>query len=129
MMIVMLGKKILLVEDEKFIRDLYVHILASFGYTIDESDNGEDAYARIIQTEYDIILLDIMIPKLDGLQILEKLQKENKTEKFKQIILLTNLEEEATIERGVSYGIRGYLVKSQNPPEKLAKQIEELMGA
>lgn len=122
-----MSAKILLVEDDKYIRELYAHILSK-QHTIDEADNGEDAYRKITDGSYDLVLLDIMIPKINGLQILEKLKTESKLDKIKQIILLTNVDEESTVAQGVSYGVRGYLVKSQNPPEKLADQITAFLN-
>lgn len=120
--------KILLVDDEPYIRELYAHILTGQGCTIVQADNGEDAYVKICSDEqYDLILLDIMLPKLTGMKILEKLKAEGKSDKIKQIILLTNVDEDKTLAEGVSYGIRGYLIKSQNPPEKLAEQIAALL--
>lgn len=121
--------KILLVDDEPYIRQLYAHILSGQGHSVVEVDNGEDAYEKIIGDEvYDLILLDIMLPKLDGMKILEKLKSEGKQDKIKQIILLTNLDEDNTVAQGVSLGVRGYLVKSQNPPEKLVEQITAFLN-
>jgi CheY-like chemotaxis protein len=120
--------KILIVEDEKYIRGLYTHILKQSGHIVEEAENGEEAYDKIASSDYDLVLLDIMLPKMDGLQVLAKLQSEGKSEKIKQIVLLTNVDEKATFEQGVSYGVRGYWVKSQNPPEKLVEQISELLA-
>lgn len=121
--------KILLVDDEPYIRQLYAHILSGKGHSVTEVDNGDEAYDKICGSEeYDLILLDIMLPKLSGIKILEKLKSEGKQEKIKQIILLTNLDEDGTVAQGLSFGVRGYLVKSQNPPEKLSEQIEAFLN-
>ncbi|MBI1862821.1 response regulator [Candidatus Microgenomates bacterium] len=120
--------KILIVDDEQYIRELYAHILTAAGHIVEESANGQDAFTKISGGDYNLILLDIMIPALDGIQLLERLQKEGHGAKIKQIILLTNLDEERTVAQGVSFGIRGYLVKSQNPPEKLTRKIAELLA-
>ena len=69
-------KKILVVEDEEYIRDLYVQILQKEGYLVDSASDGEEAFMKMSKKEYDLILLDIILPKIDGLQVLEKLKKE-----------------------------------------------------
>jgi two-component system response regulator ResD len=116
-------KKILLVEDELYIRELYARALRQEGYDVEEVDNGEDGFNKIRDNDYDLILLDIMLPKLNGLQVLENLKSENMEEKNSKIILLTNLDQALTIANGVSQGVRAYYVKSQYTPEKLKKEV------
>lgn len=121
-------RKILIVEDELYIRELYARALRQEGYEVEESDNGEDALNKIKENEYDLILLDIMIPKLNGLQVLENLKADNMEDKNSKIILLTNLDQALTIADGVSYGVRAYYVKSQYTPDKLKKEVAQFFS-
>ena len=115
-------KKILVVEDEEYIRDLYVQILRKEGYLVDSASDGEEAYMKMSKKEYDLILLDIILPKIDGLQVLEKLKKESKTISA-PVVLLTNLSQEVVVAKAVDYGVRGYMVKSDLTPSDILTEV------
>ncbi len=121
-------KKILIVEDELFIRELYVKVLEEDGYEIDQAEDGEIAFEKIHAGGYDLVLLDIMLPKMDGLTILEKLQNNPPIKQNNAIVLLTNLDQELTIAKGVSLGIRGYIIKSQNTPKQLKEEVIQYLS-
>ena len=65
------AKKILIVEDDQFLREFYVELLQGEGYMIDSAADGEEGFNKIHNGGYDLVLLDIMLPKKDGVQILE----------------------------------------------------------
>ena len=115
-------KKILVVEDEEYIRDLYVQILQKEGYLVDAATDGEEAYMKISKKEYDLILLDIILPKIDGLQVLEKLRKEAKKISA-PVVLLTNLSQEGVVAKAMDYGVRGYMVKSDLTPSDILTEV------
>ena len=122
-----LKKRILVVEDELYLRDLYLEILKEEGFEVDSACDGEEAYEKMKAGGYDLVLLDIMLPKMDGLEVLRKL-KENKLQNLnKAILLLTNLGQETIISEGVSLGVRGYLIKSDYTPDNLVKEIKEAL--
>lgn len=121
-------KKILIVEDELFIRELYVKVLEEDGYDIDQAEDGEIAYEKIHKGGYDLVLLDIMLPKMDGMAILEKIQSEQPLAPNKAIVFLTNLDQELTIAKGVSLGIRGYIIKSQSTPKQLKEEVAQYLA-
>lgn len=113
-------KKILIVEDDQFLREFYVELLQGEGYAIDAAADGEDGLSKIKLGKYDLVLLDIMLPKKDGIQILKdlKLSPPLKT----KIVVLTNLGQDAVIKECFNLGAEGYLIKSAlNPPEVLAE--------
>lgn len=120
-------KKLLIVEDELFIRELYVKVLEEDGYDIDQAEDGQTAYDKIHAGGYDLVLLDIMLPKMDGLAILEKLQTNPPVVPNNAIVLLTNLDQELTIAKGVSLGIRGYIIKSQSTPKQLKEEVVQYL--
>ena len=117
------AKKIMVVEDEQYLRELYVQILQQEGYVVDIAEDGEQALAKLTQNEYDLILLDVILPKMDGLQILEKLSKMGK-KNFNNTVLLTNLGQDLVVAKALDYGVRGYMVKSDFTPEELIKEVK-----
>src|SRR6185436_8567399 len=70
-----MGKRILLADDDLYIRDIYLEILKSDGFDVDTAINGEEALEKLHQGGYDLVILDVMMPKLDGIGVLDGLQK------------------------------------------------------
>lgn len=122
-------KRILVVEDEEYLRDIYVRVLEGTGkYEVDAAEDGEVALEKVRQGGFNLILLDVMLPKIDGFQVLNKMQEEGLDKKNGQIIVLTNLDQEAEIAQGASLGVRGYIIKSDYTPEKLVREVERIMS-
>lgn len=121
-------KSILLIEDEDVNRDLYKKLLEMEGYQVDTAVNGTQAYEKMRKGGYDLVLLDIIMPEKNGVEILEKLKQESTpTQPMQTIVFLTNLTEEEIIAKGVALGARGYLVKSDYDPEEFLQQIQEFL--
>lgn len=116
-------KKILVVEDEPFIKDLYVRILEKQGYEVCSAEDGEEGYKLILENRFDVILLDIMLPKMSGIDILQKLKTTNFALQGK-ILMLTNLDQDMTIANCLSLGATGYLIKDQYPPDNLVQEVK-----
>jgi two-component system sensor histidine kinase and response regulator WspE len=121
------GKRILVVEDDQFIRDLYVELLRDEGYKLDVAVNGEEGYKFLHKGGYDLVLLDIIMPKMDATQVLEKLKKNPPKKKNKHIIFMTNLAQDNTVNHGKDFGVEGYLIKSDLTPDQFLKKIRELL--
>lgn len=122
------NKKILVVEDEVYLRDLYIEILKQEGYNVDSAAEGEEAFSKMKTGGYDLVLLDIMLPKMDGIQILKKLKEEKPEKPNKSVLLLTNLGQETIISEGVSLGVRGYLIKSDYTPDQLLAEVKKALN-
>ncbi len=118
-------KTILIVEDEKDILDLYTTILTNAGYLVIGAVDGEEGLQKAKSEEWDIMLLDIMLPKLDGLGVL-KAVKANLDITNKKIILLTNLGRESLITQGFNDGADAYLMKSELNPDQLLEEIKKI---
>lgn len=118
-------KTILIVEDEKDILELYTSILTNAGYVVIGAVDGEDGLQKAKSEEWDIMLLDIMLPKIDGLGVL-KAVKANLDLTNKKIILLTNLGRESLITQGFNDGADAYLMKSELNPEQLLEEIKKV---
>ena len=120
------AKKILVVEDDQYLRELYIDILEDEGYDVDHAVDGEEGYQKMHEGGYDLVLLDIMLPKIDGIKILEKLQKETPpVTPNKAIIVLSNLGQESVIANAVTLGARGYMIKSDFTPDQVISKVKE----
>lgn len=115
-------KKILVVEDDDFLREIYMEILGDAGYIIDSAVDGDQAYEKVKQGGWDLILLDIILPKMDGLDVIKKIKKDPDAKPSKNLVFLTNLDNDAQIKEALSLG-NGYLIKSQLTPDNLLKEI------
>lgn len=121
------NKKVLLVEDEDYIRELYKRQLDLSGFITDAFGLGKDGLAASSQNQYDLILLDIMLPDVNGLQILQQL-KQNDISKNTPIVLLTNLGQDAVIKQGFELGADGYLVKAAYTPDQIVQEVKNIMA-
>jgi DNA-binding response OmpR family regulator len=121
-------KKILLVEDDQFLSELYVEILKEGGYEVSWVADGEKGYQEMKKGGYDLVLLDVMLPKLDGLEILQKLKAGKQLKKNKVIFLLTNLSGEAIVRKKGRLQVDEYLIKSSLTPDKLLAKIKSYLS-
>lgn len=119
--------KVLLVEDEEFIRDLFKRQLDLSGFTTDAFGTGQDGLSAITKNAYDLVLLDIMLPDINGLQILQNI-RQNPATKNIVVVLLTNLGQDAVIKQGFELGADGYLVKAAYTPDQIVQEVKNIMA-
>lgn len=115
--------RILVVEDDQFLREFYQELLTAEGYQVDVAPDGEIASAKIHEGGFDLILLDIMLPKKDGLQILHDLKEQGSKSPNKSIVMLTNLGQDMIIKQCFELGASGYLIKSSMNPDQVLTEI------
>lgn len=115
--------KILIVDDDQYLRELYQEIIQDIGYEVDSAVDGEEGFKKITENKYDLVLLDVMMPKLDGLGVLKKLKEINKTDT--KIIVLTNLAHDPIIEESLKNGALNYLIKADITPDQLIEAIKK----
>ncbi len=120
-------KKILLVEDDDALAGVYQTRLEAEGFTTKRVPNGEDALAAAIAYKPDLILLDVMMPKVSGFDVLDILRNTPETANLK-IIMLTALSQESDKERAASLGVDDYLVKSQVVIADVVDRIRHHLG-
>lgn len=121
------SKKILLVEDDDNLANVYMARFQAEGFTVSRVSNGEDALQAAIQSSPDIILLDVMMPKVSGFDVLDILRNTPETANVK-IIMLTALSQEADKERAHSLGVDDYLVKSQVVITDVVARVKQHLG-
>jgi|SRR3972149_7345351 two-component system response regulator ResD len=119
--------KVLIIEDEQDIRTIYAEVLQNAGYTVDQAPNGEVGGDKIKNTDWSILLLDIMLPGKDGLKILKDL-KETPELKKGPVVVLTNLNSEHIIQEAFKLGADGYLIKSEVNPDKVVEEVGRFSG-
>lgn len=122
----MIGKRILIVEDEQDIRELYAEILREEGFEVSEAWNGEVGLTHALSGKYDLLLLDIMLPKVDGLQILKEIKKKPELAKI-PVVLLTNLGSDAVIREGFALGAQSYIIKSEYTPDQVVDEVKKVI--
>lgn len=120
-------KKILIVEDDQFLREFYQELLQAEGYLIDAAGDGESALSKIQNNEYNLVLLDIMLPKKDGVQILRDLKIKGAKSRNVIIVVLTNLGQETIIKECFELGADGYLIKSALNPDQVLIEIRSYL--
>lgn len=121
------SKKILIVEDDQFLREFYQELLTSEGYMVDVAADGEIALNKIQQGGFNLVLLDIMLPKKDGIQILKDLKLSPPKNPNGPIICLTNLGQDAIIKQCFELGVQGYLIKSAMNPDQVLTEIKSYL--
>jgi len=115
--------RVLFVEDDPAVAQMYRLKLELDGYLVEIATDGVQAVARAIADPPDIVFLDIRLPKLDGLGVLEALRNDNRTRQL-PVVILSNYSERELIDRGLKLGALEYLIKSQTTPAKVAGGVE-----
>lgn len=120
------SKKILLVEDEDFIRELYVRQLTKEGFQVKSAIDGQSGLNMLKAEPFDLLLLDIMLPGMNGLQLLRSFKTQNPASPM-ITILLTNLGQEAVIKEGFELGASAYLIKASYTPDQVVHEVKNAL--
>jgi len=119
-------KKILLIEDDSFLADIYSLKLREAGFDVSVAVDGEEGLAKIKDEKPDLVLLDIVLPKIDGWQILKKIRSDEDLKTIK-VILLSNINQRYDVEKGIKLGADKYLIKAFFTPEEVIEEIKKLL--
>lgn len=117
-------KKIMIVEDDVFVMDIYQTKLAQEGFEIIPALNGVEAMEKLQTITPDLMLLDIIMPYMDGLEVLRKVKADERLKNI-PVILLTNLSQKDDIDKGLGLGANDYLIKSHFTPSEVLEKIKE----
>lgn len=117
-------KKILIVDDEKFVVKALTEKLVLEGFSIDSAYDGQEALLKVNQVKPDLILLDIIMPKLDGISVLKRLKAHSKTKNI-PVIILTNLYDDKKVNEVLETGGTDYLVKVEHTLSDIVNQVKE----
>jgi CheY-like chemotaxis protein len=120
-------KKILLIEDDKFLRELIVKKLVKEGFIVLEANDGEEGLTKISQEKPDLVLLDLILPGVDGFELLQKAQ-EDPFIKNVPIIVLSNLGQKEDIDRCMKSGAVDYLIKAHLTPIEIVEKVKKALN-
>jgi DNA-binding response OmpR family regulator len=121
-------KKILIVEDDVFLREMYVHSFEKEGFKMVEATDGEEGIAVAENASFDLILLDIMMPKKSGLEVLQSLRLASAKSAKTPIILLSNLGQESVIREAFKMGADGFILKSDLLPRDVVNRVTDFLN-
>lgn len=119
--------KILIVDDDVFLLDMYSLKFKEAGFQIEVAENGEEAIKKAQEINPNVILLDVVMPKMDGIETLRKIKKDKIAESAK-IVVLTNLGQKEDIEKGLKLGADDYIVKAHFTPTEVLNKVKALLG-
>lgn len=118
---------VLLVEDDEFLANIYKTKFEMEGFKVILAENGEAGLADAKKKAPDVILLDILLPKMDGFMVLQKLKEDVATKKI-PVILLTNLGQKDDVQRGLELGAVDYLIKAHFKPSETVEKVKKALG-
>ena|SRR3989338_756988 len=120
------GKTVLVVEDDDFIRDLFVTKLSSLAYNVETAKDGQEALAKIKTLKPSLVLLDLVLPKMDGFEVLGLVRDDPALISI-PIVVLSNLGEPKDIAKAKGLGARDYIIKANYTPSEVAEKIAEFV--
>lgn len=118
--------KILLIEDDPFLHKLYLDMLTAEGYSVESSTRGDEALQKIKKGGWDLVLLDVMLPKMDGFAIMDALKKDSSFKKTFPIVYLSNLDNSAEVTKAKNKS-DGYLIKSNMNPNEFLTEVKKYL--
>lgn len=122
-------KKILLVEDDPFLIDIYTTKFKEEGFSVAFANDGEEGLRRLLgenEEKFDLLILDIVLPHVDGWEILKEIKANEKLKNLK-IVILSNLGQKGEVEKGIKLGATKYLIKAHYTPSGVIKEIKKIL--
>jgi len=115
--------KILIIEDDKFLRELIARKLTDENYEVEEAVDGEEGIKKVKTTKSDLILLDLILPGIDGFEVLSKIKEDSSLASI-PVIILSNLGQREDVEKGLKLGAVDYLVKAHFTPNEIIEKVK-----
>lgn len=114
--------KILIIEDDYFLSSLLVEKFIKLGFDAEAAVDGEEGLNKILKNKYDLVLLDMILPKMDGFKVLEEVRNHPPLKNL-PIIVASNLYDKNDIDKAIALGARDYIIKAYNSPENIVDKI------
>lgn len=121
-----MAKTILIVEDDKFLRELIAGKLVKEGYEISEAIDGEKGIKMIKEEKPDLVLLDLILPGIDGFEVLSRMKEDPELARI-PVIILSNLGQKEEVERGIKLGAIDYMIKAHFTPREIIDKIKNVL--
>lgn len=122
-----MAKKILIIEDEEILLNLLQKKLTREGYEVSTAKDGDIGITKIRETKPDLILLDVMMPKMNGFEVMEELVKDKELKDI-PVIIISNSGQPVEIERAKELGVRDWLIKTQFDPKEVIDKVVKQIG-
>ncbi|MCH8741579.1 response regulator [Patescibacteria group bacterium] len=119
--------KVLMIEEDRFLRKIYRDKLSRLGFDFFEATNGEEGLNKIIAEKPDLVILDLILPRKNGFDVLIDMKSNKNTENI-PVIILSNLGQESDIQRGLSLGAEAYLIKTEVSLSGVVDQVREQLA-
>ncbi|MFH1582640.1 MAG: response regulator [bacterium] len=119
-------EKILLVEDDSFLIDIYGTKLKESGFELEVVSDGSEVLSKTKEIKPDIVILDVVLPQMDGWEVLKALRAEESLKDLK-IIILSNLGQKEEVEKGMALGATSYLIKAHYTPSEVVEEIKKIL--
>lgn len=119
-------KSVLLIEDDPFLIDLYTTKFKEVGFAVEVASSGAEGLNKVKTMKPDILLLDIVLPNINGWQILEEIRKDEALKGLK-IVILSNLTSKEEVEKGLNMGADKYLIKAHYTPSEVVEEIKKIL--
>lgn len=121
-----MAKKILIIEDDKFLRELIAQKLLKQDYEILQAVDGEEGMRKVEEEQPDLVLLDLILPGIDGFEVLERMQDDPKLSSI-PVVILSNLGQKEEVERGLKLGAVDYLIKAHFTLGEIIEKIKKAL--
>jgi len=121
-----MAKTILIIEDDKFLRELIAKKLIKEGYEISEAVDGEEGMKKVKEEKPDLVLLDLILPGIDGFEVLSRMREESALASI-PVIILSNLGQREDVEKGLKMGAVDYLIKAHFTPGEIIEKIKNAL--
>ena len=118
--------KIIIIEDDPFLLNVLADKFTEKGFHIETAVNGEEGLIKIKADKFDLVLLDMVLPKMDGFGVLDELRKDNELKSL-PVIVLSNLYDKNSIDKANVLGARDYIVKAYNTPENIVSKVKSFL--
>ncbi len=127
------GQKLLVVEDDPFLSDIYNTKLRQVGFDVDLALTGEECLQKLDAGRYDLMVLDIVLPEIDGWEVLSRVKEARRKHSNPgldgmKIIILSNLGQKEEIKKGLELGADGFMIKAHFTPSEVAEEINKSLG-
>jgi DNA-binding response OmpR family regulator len=121
-----MAKTILIIEDDKFLRELITQKLVKEGYDALMAIDGEEGIKKVREGKPDLVLLDLILPGIDGFEVLSRMKEDENLAKI-PVIILSNLGQREEVERGLKLGANDYMIKAHFTPREIIDKIKTIL--
>jgi CheY-like chemotaxis protein len=120
--------KILLVEDDPMILEIYQRKFEAAGFEVEKAETGKEVLTKARKNSYDLVLLDLVLPEISGMEVLKELKQSGKYSPAIKVIIFSNLDDKSQRDEALSLGADGFIAKSQFTPSQLVDEVRRMLG-